>query len=73
MGLDLPHRGTPIEPFEVANSMLFLGSDDASMITGEILKVDGAQSLTNNRYDDYSGALLRAYRQLKAAQTKSKE
>lgn len=33
--------------------MLFLGSHDtASFITGEILTVDGGQSLTSNTYTD---------------------
>jgi hypothetical protein len=34
--------------------MLFLGSNDASMISGEITVVDGGQSLTNDRYDDFT-------------------
>lgn len=33
--------------------MLWLGSDDASFITGEILTMDGGQSLTTNSYPDY--------------------
>ena len=68
MGMDIPNKGKPIEPYEVANSMLYLGSEDASMVTGEVLMVDGAQSLTNDRFDDYSHALLKAYRQAKAEQ-----
>jgi len=38
--------------------MLFLSSDDASIITGEILTVDGGQSLTTNNYDEYVKAAL---------------
>lgn len=37
-------------PKEVANSLLWLASDDASFITGEILTIDGGQSLTTNKY-----------------------
>ena len=33
--------------------MLFLGSDGASFITGEILVIDGGQSITSNNYADY--------------------
>lgn len=45
---------------DVASALLFLASEDASMVTGEIMVVDGGQSLTSNTYDDY----------LKAIQTK---
>ena len=34
-----------IEPSEVANAILFLASDQASAITGVVLRVDGGQSL----------------------------
>lgn len=34
-------------------SMLWLGSDDASFVTGEILTVDGGQSLSTNNYNDF--------------------
>jgi regulator of RNase E activity RraA len=33
--------------------MLWLGSNDASFVTGEILVIDGGQSLTTNSYPDY--------------------
>ncbi len=35
-----------IEPKEVANTILFLSSDEASAITGALLVVDGGQSLS---------------------------
>jgi 3-oxoacyl-[acyl-carrier protein] reductase/7-alpha-hydroxysteroid dehydrogenase len=34
--------GRPGEPEEVANAFLFLASDMAQYVTGEILSVDGA-------------------------------
>ncbi len=34
-----------IEPEEVAHTILFLNSDEASAITGALLMVDGGQSL----------------------------
>ena len=37
----------------MAKSILWLASSDASFTTGEILTVDGGQSLTTNRYGDY--------------------
>lgn len=40
-------------PSDVARSLLWLASDDASFVTGEIITVDGGQSLTTNTYADY--------------------
>jgi len=40
-------------PSDVAKSILWLASDDASFVTGEILTVDGGQSLTSNNYSDF--------------------
>jgi len=37
----------------VANSILWLASTDANFVTGEILTIDGGQSLTTNNYSDY--------------------
>jgi hypothetical protein len=30
-----------------------LASEHASFVTGEVMTVDGGQSLTSNQYDDY--------------------
>lgn len=40
------YLGRLIEPIEVARSILFLSSDEASGITGAVLMVDGGQSLS---------------------------
>ena len=48
-------------PKEVAESLLFLASDDASFITGEIMTVDGGQSLTTDSYEDYMAMLQSVY------------
>lgn len=50
----MPLGAIPNTPTEVADSILFLGSNDASFTTGEILVVDGGQSLTNDRFDDFT-------------------
>ena len=34
-------------------------SEDSSYTTGEILTIDGGQSLTTDRYDDYAAYLKR--------------
>lgn len=41
------------KPKDVADAMLWLATTDASFVTGEILVVDGGQSLTTNKFDDY--------------------
>jgi len=38
------------DPVDVSNAICWLASNEASFVTGEILKVDGGQSLTTNRY-----------------------
>ena len=37
-----------VEPDEIVDTMLFLGSDDAGFITGEIIKVDSGYSLNHD-------------------------
>lgn len=41
------------EAVEVGKTMLWLGSEDASFVTGEILVMDGGQSLTTTNYFKY--------------------
>lgn len=40
-------------PKDVADAVVWMASEDASFVTGEILVVDGGQSVTTNRYEDY--------------------
>jgi NAD(P)-dependent dehydrogenase (short-subunit alcohol dehydrogenase family) len=54
---DIPLLNLLNHPGDVARSMLFLGSEEASFITGEILVMDGGQSLTSNNYPDYIKSL----------------
>jgi NAD(P)-dependent dehydrogenase (short-subunit alcohol dehydrogenase family) len=54
---DIPLLNLLNHPGDVACSMLFLGSEEASFITGEILVMDGGQSLTSNNYPDYIKSL----------------
>jgi NAD(P)-dependent dehydrogenase (short-subunit alcohol dehydrogenase family) len=49
----LPNQSRINQPDDVAKSLLWLGSDDASFITGEILVMDGGQSLTTTNYFKY--------------------
>ena len=50
---DVPLLGQLNSPKDVANALLFLASSDSSFTTGEIMVVDGGQSLTTNKYDDW--------------------
>ena len=50
---DVPLNGEINDPKDVANAILFLASSHSSFTTGEILVVDGGQSLTTNAYPDY--------------------
>jgi len=54
---DIPLLNLLNHPGDVARSMLFLGSEEASFITGEILVMDGGQSLTSNNYPNYIKSL----------------
>lgn len=51
-------------PSEIAKAILWLSSDDAIFITGEILTIDGGQSLASNNYNDY----LKLLQEQKAAE-----
>ena len=51
--LDVPLSNQINTPKDVANSILWLASNDAAFVTGEILTIDGGQSLTTNVYGDY--------------------
>lgn len=52
-GKDVPLGQKPNQDCDAVDAMLFLGSDDARMITGETLVVDGGQSQTTNRHYQY--------------------
>ncbi len=54
----VPLKKTINSAKDCAASILFLSSEDASIITGEILTVDGGQSLATNTYDEYVKAAL---------------
>lgn len=58
---DVPLEHKLNEAVEVANAIMFLASEDAEFITGEILTIDGGQSLTSDRYDDFSKWLKEEY------------
>lgn len=58
---DVPLNGKMNEPIDVAHSLLFLASEDSSFTNGEILAVDGGQSLTTDKYDDYATFLKREF------------
>lgn len=59
-GIDVPLQNQLNQPSEVAKSILWLSSSDASFITGEILTIDGGQSLTSNDYPDYLKVLAQS-------------
>ena len=50
---DVPLQNQINSPSDVARAILWLASEDASFVTGEILNVDGGQCLTSNNYPDY--------------------
>ena len=57
----MPLQGEIGDPAEVAAAMLFLASSDSSYTNGEILTVDGGQSLTSNVYDLYVDFLKKEF------------
>jgi NAD(P)-dependent dehydrogenase (short-subunit alcohol dehydrogenase family) len=50
---DVPLNQKINETKDIADAICWIASEDASFVTGEILVVDGGQSVTTNRYDDY--------------------
>ena len=60
---DVPLLGQLNQPKEVAETLLYLASDDASFCTGEIMTMDGGQGLTTDQYDDYCAMLKSIYQQ----------
>lgn len=46
------------DPKDVVNAIMWLASSDASFVTGEVLTVDGGQSLTTNRFAQYEKDML---------------
>lgn len=57
----VPLNGRLNSPDEIAETILFLASDDASFCTGEIMVVDGGQSLTTDNYEEYCAVLTSIY------------
>ena len=49
----MPNESRINQADDVAKSLLWLGSEDASFITGEILVMDGGQSLTTTNFFMY--------------------
>ena len=58
---NVPLQNQLNDPKDVANQLLFLASNDASFITGEIMTIDGGQSLTSDSYDDYVAQVKSIY------------
>lgn len=50
---DVPLNKKINDAKDIADAICWIASEDASFVTGEILVVDGGQSVTTNRYDDY--------------------
>ena len=50
---DIPLQNQINLPKDVSRIILWISSSDASFVTGEILTIDGGQSITTNRYGDY--------------------
>lgn len=49
--LEVSYQDKILNCEEVADSILWLASSDASYVTGEILTIDGGQSITTNLYN----------------------
>ena len=44
---------------DIADAILWVGSDEASYMTGEIIPVDGGQSITNSLFQEWEKEIVR--------------
>jgi enoyl-[acyl-carrier-protein] reductase (NADH) len=46
-----------VKASDVANMMLYMGSDQASFVNGQIMNVDMGLSVTSSDYDDWENSV----------------